>query len=83
MKIYVVIGQTGEYSDNTQWLVRAYKTEKEAQDFCLMAIKWAEEYHRKYRRTIYAEHPLPDFDSGFKMDYTGTIYEYKEVELLG
>ena len=82
MKIYVVVGQTGDYSDNIQWLVRAYETEKEAQDFCLMAIKWAEKYHEKYKgERIYDEHELPDFDPGFKTDYTGTTYDYKPVEL--
>ena len=30
MKIYIVMGMTGEYSDHTEWLVCAYKTEEEA-----------------------------------------------------
>lgn len=31
--IYVVYGRTGEYSDRTEWPVRAFRTERAASDF--------------------------------------------------
>lgn len=37
MKIYVVIGICGEYSDKRQWLVKAHKIEEDARDHVLLA----------------------------------------------
>lgn len=35
MKIYVVRGSTGEYSDRTEWLVRAFYNERQSKEFIL------------------------------------------------
>lgn len=39
MKIYAVFGVAGEYSDRTEWPVRAFRDEAKADSFCLDCIK--------------------------------------------
>ena len=80
MKIYAVFGFTGEYSDHSAWPVKAFKAENGAQDFCLEANKIAkgvEKLESCLREDF--EHSL---DPNFECDYTGTYYDYYEIELL-
>lgn len=83
MTLYIVFGTTGEYSERDEWLVKAFKTEQEAQDFVLKAEQIADDifYKRenKYREGKTEKHKL---DKQFYMSYTGTKYYYEPVELV-
>lgn len=90
MKIYVIQGTTGEYSDRDEWLCFAVNSEARAKEI-------VEEYTREakaieartkldkdhpdylYPRTRHGEWPHPD--PKFGLDYTGTDYCYAEIEL--
>lgn len=48
MKVYVVRGDTGTYSDFMFWEVRAFSDENLAQQLCAQLIEWLKE-HRLYR----------------------------------
>lgn len=85
-KIWIVSGATGEYSDRTEWLVKAFCTEKRAADF----VDKLDDYMRKEKakfgpnigwdnRSAIAENN--PYDPNMRMDYTGTNYYYEEVEL--
>jgi hypothetical protein len=90
-KIFVVFGQTGEYSDRQEWLVSAYESKVEAQscvDRCNAYAKteptegdsaapWQDRYEKK-RAWLAAN---PD-DTSMSCDYTGTEYGLYEIELV-
>lgn len=83
MKIFVVRGQTGEYSDRTEWPVKAFTDEDKAKEFVVQADAIARELYIQAEKShsfwsFKGTHPL---DSKFEMDYTGTSYYYEEVEL--
>lgn len=91
MKIYVVFGYCGEYSYHIRWTVRAFKTEKAAQDFALEAKKQIDEIYKEWavknKETHCEKYPSNDdevktkYDSRPCFDYTGTDYDYESVEL--
>lgn len=83
MKIYIVFGQTGEYSDRKEWTVRAYKDKKRAKVLIELATKEALNLHKEAEHNRLMGEPLPNnkYDPFFKTDYTGTTYFYQEVEL--
>lgn len=75
--IYIVTGSTGEYSDRTEWTVRAFENEADAKAFVEMADAWAREWfnrHQDARWTDEAENDRPAHDPDFRSDYTGTSY---------
>ena len=90
MIIYVVEGQTGEYSDHREWPVKAFVSEKKAKEFVL---KVSEEYRRirqKYDRYCNdrfwyhnwdREKDQNLLDPYMEADYTGTTYSYYFIEL--
>jgi hypothetical protein len=98
MKIYIVSGSTGEYSDRTDWMVCAYKSEDEAKRIVAEYDRIAKEIEVRCR--LDEDDPLrldrysfnrwhgddrpkwPHPDPDFSMDYTGTTYGYGEVELV-
>ena len=87
-EIYVIEGQTGEYSDSQHWLVAAYtdRSRAEAEVVRLtMLAKVAErfaggrwlgsgEWH-------VAESAAKAVDPQFKCDYTGTTYSVMALDL--
>jgi hypothetical protein len=92
VKVYVVIGTTGEYSDCTEWFVKGYRDEERAKaevvELCRLA-KSFEVLHpwpdRGWRRVecghdecaaLYAKDP------NVRFDYTGTDYRYEPVEVV-
>lgn len=97
MKIYVVSGSTGEYSDHNEWMVRAYTDEATAQAIVVEYTAKAKEI--EVRAKLPKDNPQhldrykhdfgvdgrkwPHPDPGFQMDYTGTDYAYCEIELVG
>lgn len=81
--IYVVMGQTGEYSDHREWFLEAWPTEKQAQD----RVALLENILRTHN--LHQDSKLPDWDDRKKaeeaakqetgddelaVDYTGTTY---------
>jgi hypothetical protein len=86
MIIYVVEGQTGEYSDNRNWIVKGFVSEEKAKDF---VVRVSEEY-RKLRATYGGDFWYNDWDREkfpnpldpyMEADYTGTTYCYFTVEV--
>lgn len=96
MNIYVVMGSTGEYADQTSWSVNAFKTKRKAKAFINKCTK---EYLRIrslvfsdypedtkdnsifYRRWNMAEYPNA-VDPNMRLDYTGVEYSFYVVELI-
>lgn len=87
MKIWIVEGSTGEYSDHTEWPVCTFKTEELAKE---MVELCSAEYRRtKIRREelgldMWDELPadcVHKYDPRFTEDYTGTLWKCYPVEL--
>lgn len=77
------MGSTGEYSDNRNWAVIAFKNKLLAEEHILKATCRAKEILAKCGDWVdWDEEKDPnEFDSNMDMDYTGTTYFYYEVEL--
>ncbi len=93
-KIYVVMGSTGEYSDQTEWPVCAYMDEKKAEERVLeasaisrMIFQWecaecGNGWRDHYASFCKMPKPQNKYDPNFEMDYTGTTYYLIEVNLV-
>jgi hypothetical protein len=82
MKIYVVFGQTGEYSDQEIWMVKAFKTIKAATKMVLLANRESRRiFALSYNKSHIFRTEKNSYDPNMKMDYTGTNYYYERVEL--
>lgn len=91
LKVHIVIGSTGEYSDHKEWLVAAYLDEERAKKHVLEASAYAREVFAKYGEGNYLDwfdlspeertksNPL---DPGMDMDYTGINYHYETTNLI-
>lgn len=83
-QVYVLLGQTGEYSDRSEWVVRAY-TNKDDADADAMAMNaiGAEGVDALYGRDREAViERLRMHDTQADMDYTGTSYFVAAVPLV-
>ena len=85
MKIHVIMGSTGEYSDRSEWPVRAVRDEERAKCIVELATQRAaaiEESKDRYER-LDDSNPdhVNEWDRNMKMDYTGTSYFYYTVDL--
>jgi hypothetical protein len=86
MLIQVVVGSTGEYSDRSEWLAKAFRTKSEAEEY----IRLLQENYRQfsgdygYTRTdeeaAKLEKTMQELDPHFQEDYTGTYWFAEEVE---
>ena len=88
MKIYIVYGCTGEYSDRQRWNVEAFKSLKKANTFKNKLNNWLIENNASYgsingkEEYFSLENELIcPFDPDFRFDYTGAKYDITEVEL--
>ncbi len=84
-KIWMVGGTTGEYSDRTEWVVDAWRSEVEAQARIAFLTNKMQELGIS-RRMDYdirqeAVEKMRQFDEAFSHDYTGTSYYICELEL--
>jgi hypothetical protein len=93
MKVYVVFGQTGEYSDHADWPARGFMSSERAEAFEFECTKAAKDFED--RRRVAFDDPESDWDDsdeidamraegldpGFRRDYTGTDYYTVEVEV--
>lgn len=90
MKIYIVQGTTGEYSDRTDWIVCAFKDKKAADQRARKAMQRGKEIEKEKEALRsqgeeyweFKEDGKNEFDAKFMMDYTGTEYHVEETELL-
>jgi hypothetical protein len=82
MLIYVVEGSTGEYSDHTEWLVKAYKDESKAKAHVVRATEVANKlFQSRESKFSEGENETNPYDPDMRMDYTGVHYTYFSVEL--
>ena len=85
MKIYVVFGETGEWSGRTEWMVAAYPNEEDAKSH-VIAASAASAMVEAAMVTQGLDEPFPNsnpYDPVMEMYYyTGTRYYYKSVTLL-
>jgi hypothetical protein len=90
MKIYVVEGSCGEYSDHNEWPVHAYTDESIAQTKVKELTEWANEIQLKYDESwdwyeyvssLSEEEKNKLSDPDFRWDYSGFNYYYYQVEL--
>jgi hypothetical protein len=80
-KIYVVFGQTGEYSDFNDWPVKAFRSESKAADLVVLATARANSLLVEYNDRRYnIPEGANEYDPYMQMDYTGTSYRYIEVD---
>lgn len=85
--IFLVSGETGDYSDHQDWRVRAFVSRELAEQFCEQVNSWLvlNKVHRTKThdddRLGYKEREALKcpFDNAFSCDYTGTSYFIEEV----
>jgi len=81
--IYVVFGMTGEYSDWSEWPVKAFVSKMKAQEFMEAVSAIANELFARVGRyggsELRGKNPL---DPEMRCDYTGVRYHYYEMELV-
>lgn len=82
MKIYLVEGSTGEYSDASDWIVCAYKSKEKAEEHAGNAERRAKELADTRESRYHVHAGSNEFDLHMRMDYTGTWYHVIEVELI-
>ena len=88
-EIYVVVGQTGEYSDAQEWLVCAHTTKKEAEDRIKSLYALAKKHgvcktgyftSTKHEK-LEAFRNAAGGDPNAKLDYTGIRYYQRSIPL--
>jgi hypothetical protein len=81
VKIYIVNGTTGEYSDRDDWVVCAYTSLDKAEEHASNAMHRAKEIQHSHRQYYRPQPGENEFDIHMQMDYTGTEYYVDETEL--
>lgn len=87
MIVYVVSGQTGEYSDNRNWIVKGFVSEEKAKDFVVKVSEKYREIREKHGNSSFwhcdwDREKFPNtLDPYMEADYTGTTYCYFPVEV--
>jgi len=87
MKVYIVFGTTGEYSDRTEWPVCGYRNEDVARKHADDAMIWAHLLKEKVDdegKSVFEarEQLISPYDKHISMDYTGTDYYVVEVDIM-
>lgn len=91
MEIYLVWGDTGEYEDAREWVVKAFKKKEDAQalvDFLNKKCKELECSTNNYKQLYSFEEEegrdqkMKVFDPHFSCDYTGTHYSLGVCEYV-
>jgi hypothetical protein len=89
--IYVVVGETGEYSDHSDWYVAAFLRKEKAEEFKVALNKRLNELGCLNNRPAGWYDIADDItaamqqmgDRQFRCDYTGTSYGVVEMPLRG
>lgn len=83
--IYLIIGHSGEFGDYETWPVCAYWKESAAKEHARLAHLAAEKiYMRQMDQETYHYEPVhvqTEWDDRCYVDYTGTDYQVKEINL--
>lgn len=75
--VYLVVGETGEYSDREEWPVAVFSDEDKAKlfrDLCAEVVKGSERTSHEKRTKLKSP-----YDPNLRVDYTGTSYDVVEV----
>ena len=83
--VYVLFGDTGEYSDHSEWVVCAYEHQADADADCAFLnerAKGLEDLPWTERDAAVAERLTPH-DANASCDYTGVRYTVAAVEVYG
>ena len=75
--VYLISGETGEYSDREEWPVAVFTKKEKAEEWKLLcegAVKGSEDWN--YTKRNEASSP---YDSALQVDSTGTYYSLIEV----
>ncbi len=78
------MGETGEYSDNKVWLVKAFTDIVKAEEFVVILNQECTNLKQQMKNGDLDHWEMQGknkYDSNFEMDYTGTEYYYKEIIL--
>ena len=91
MKIYVIQGSTGEYSDHMEWPVCAFKDEQKAKDFIVQLTQEANAFMAQFSDSYEWYDWFYEFESRrfgpppndpkFRCDSSRFNYAYFETEL--
>lgn len=80
-KIWIVQGSTGEWSDRSEWNVKAFKDKEKAQELInLLETAYqqfpqdVQGYTRPDKQQKRLHKTMGEIDPGFREDYTGTHY---------
>lgn len=84
--IWVLFGTTGEYSDRSEWVVRGYTSQEDAEADCAALNAIAKDIransNRYSDRSDAVAERLTPHDANASMDYTGTDYSVSEVPVV-
>lgn len=85
--VYVLLGQTGEYGDHMEWIVRVYADKgvagmEAARLTELAKVDSVNDFHRDYQLREAAVARLRQHDAQARMDDTGTAYWVAEVPFV-
>jgi hypothetical protein len=91
MKIWIVFGRTGEYSDRDDWPVDAWPSQEAAEarveqltrKYQEVGFDRLERWDGAWEKAVEAFRADPDGDPGFRHDYTGTDWTLGECTLRG
>lgn len=78
-KIWVVYGETGEYSSCQVWDVAAYTSEEEANRHRDLAKKWYDDHPNDH--PTWSNPSKNPFDSAMQSTHTGTEWHVYSLEL--
>lgn len=80
--VFVVVGSTGEYSDRSEWMVRAFLNRGAAEALVLRLAAWCDVRQcGENAADIVRPDEKPAEDPGFRCDYTGTRYSVAECPI--
>lgn len=95
-KIYIVFGESGEYEDYSDWMVRAFSSEEKA-NILRDRLNQLARQCGVYRQHVYRQHELnltwgmretaeeifrtPGNDPRCRIDYTGVNYIVADLDL--
>ena len=95
MTIYIVKGKTGNFINNQEWVVKSFKTQAAADNYCEQLNAIAQKTYRnefdaqifnlntidKYKEQRRIESELLVLDENATVDNNGTYYQVAELEL--
>ena len=81
MKVYIVIGSSGEYDDFQEWPVVVYSDRSKADEHARKAEKFDRGWRKNHPKASAEEYANP-FDNTVTRSYYQNFYAVEEVEML-